>query len=228
MKLAVARLGEVPYAQALALQLSLRERLQKGDPSAGWVLCLEHPPTVTLGKRGKDADLISPAFLESRGVPVFRIDRGGEVTYHGPGQLVIYPIIRLADLDLGVVDLIRGMAKCLSDTLAEFGVEAEYSVENPGVWTLETPSRKIASVGMRISGGVSMHGAAINLTNDMTPFSWIVPCGMPEAPLVNLQALNADVSLETFREAFLTRFGEFLGVEWDAASLELPEPTEPD
>ena len=222
MQLGLARLGVVPYGQALALQLQLRERLQQGESTPGWVLCLEHPSTVTLGKRGKDHDLVSPQFLQSKGVPVYRIDRGGEATYHGPGQLVIYPVLRLADLKLGVVDLIRGMAGCLSDALAEFGVGAAYDVEHPGVWTTQEPPQKIASVGMRVSGGVSIHGAAINVVNDMTPFQWIVPCGMPEAALVNLQTMSPETTLEDFREAFLGRFGEFLGVEWVDADVELP------
>lgn len=227
MKLSVARLGVVPYGQALALQLALRERLQKGEATSGWVICVEHPPTVTLGKRGQLEHLISPTNLDANGVEVFRIDRGGEATFHGPGQLVIYPVLRLADFNIGVVDLIRGLAGSLSATLAEHhGIQGHYDVKHPGVWTDETPSRKIASVGMRVSGGVTTHGAAINLVNDMSPFGWIVACGMPEAPMIRLQDVDPDATLPEFRERFLKHFGEFLEVDWVEAEVELPTPAD--
>lgn len=224
MKLVVARLGVVPYGQALALQLELRQKLQAGSEESGFLLLLEHPPTVTLGKRGKEADLVSPGFLSSKGVEVFRIDRGGEATYHGPGQLVVYPILRLADFGIGVVDLIRGLAGSLCDSLgALYGISARYDVEHPGVWTTDEPSRKMGSVGMRVSGGVTTHGAALNLSNDMAPFSWIVPCGMPDAPMIRLAQLVGPVDFQAFQDDFVERFAEFLGADAVADDVALPE-----
>lgn len=225
MKLVVARPGVVPYGQALALQLELRQKLQAGSEESGFLLLLEHPPTVTLGKRGKEVDLVSPAYLAEKGVEVFRIDRGGEATYHGPGQLVVYPILRLADFGIGVVDLIRGLAGSLCDSLeALYGVQARYDVDHPGVWTLEEPSRKMGSVGMRVSGGVTTHGAALNLRNDMAPFGWIVPCGMPDAPMVSLAQVVESPDFEAFREDFVQRFVAFLNASAEERELPLPPP----
>lgn len=218
-------LGTVPYGQALALQLEIRSKLQ-GDllPWDGVLITLQHPPTVTLGKRGREEDLIGRDFLKERGVELFRIDRGGEATYHGPGQLVVYPVFKLEPLGLGVVDLVRGLASALGRSLKEWGVGAEYDVEHPGLWTNdETPSRKIASVGMRVSGGVSTHGAAINLNNDMIPFGSIVACGMPNAPMSRLRDyLSGPVDLDLFTERVVDEFVTGFGWEIKKGTLELP------
>lgn len=222
----LARPGLLPYGQALALQLLLRERLKSGaaGESVGYLLCLEHPPVVTLGKRGKLDDVFGIDSLKSRGTEFFQIDRGGEATYHGPGQLVIYPVLKLDSLGIGVVDLIRGLAASLADTLAEYGLEAAYDKEHPGLWTVDSPPRKIASVGMRVSGGVTTHGAAINLVNDLTPFSLFVPCGMPGAPLTRLQDyVDEPVVLEEFTDRFLLHFQTFLNQPFEPVELQLPD-----
>lgn len=186
----VLEYGVVPYGQALALQYALRDRLIDGevpDDRAGYLVCLEHPPVVTLGKRGERDHLLELDTLREDGVELFPIDRGGEATYHGPGQLVIYPIVELSRLDLGVVDIVHGLADCIAEAFADFDVASDYDDDHPGVWTTdETPSRKLASVGMRVRRGVTTHGAAVNLVNDMRPFSYIVPCGMPDAPMARL------------------------------------------
>lgn len=219
------RPGLLPYGQALALQLSLRAKLQEeeADESIGYLLLVEHPPVVTLGKRGRLEDLFGLQDLKERGTEIFRIDRGGEATYHGPGQLVIYPVLRLNSIGLGVVDLIRGMAASLAETLEEYGVKAKYDCDHPGLWTVDTPARKIASVGMRVSGGVTTHGAALNLTNDLTPFSLFVPCGMPGAPLTRLQDYQENpVDIAAFSDRFLVHFARFLEVEFQEITLALP------
>ena len=230
--LGLARLGAVPYGQALALQHRLRDRLaeRRGADPSGWVLTLEHPPTVTLGKRGKPEHLSNPQWLADRGVEIFRIDRGGEATYHGPGQLVVYPIVDLDRLGLGVVDLIRGVAGCLSEAMAEYGIAASYDLDHPGVWTdtsdLDPVRRKVASVGMRVQRGVTTHGAAINLMNDMTPFTMIVPCGMPNAPMARLADLadGHEVTVDDFADRFLAHLGRFLERGFEPAQIALPEP----
>lgn len=221
--LKLVRLTSVPYGQALALQLRLRERLKEGEPGPGWLVALEHPPTVTLGKRGKPEHLVSRDALRERGVEVYQIDRGGEATYHGPGQLVIYPIVRLDDLGIGVVDLIRGLANSLSNTLREYGVESSYDTDHPGVWTDDEVPRKIASVGMRVSRGVTTHGAAVNLLNDMLPFTLIVACGMPNAPMARLADIaDTELTLDDFLDRFLVYFAEFLGQEIEEATVSMP------
>lgn len=213
----------VPYGQALALQHQLRDRLIESDDGAGWVLTLEHPPTVTLGKRGTLDALAAPHTLHENDVEVFQIDRGGEATYHGPGQLVIYPVLRLNSLGLGVVDLIRGLADSISKTLESYGVSANYDADHPGVWTDDAVPRKIASVGMRVSRGVTTHGAAVNLTNEMLPFTWIVPCGMPNAPMACLCDISSrEVSVAGFTDELMSNFKDFLGCSWRHATVSMP------
>ena len=223
-------LDEVPYGQALALQLQLRAQLQampEGQGPLGYVLCLEHPSTITLGKRGKVEDVLGRHLMQHNGVSLFQIDRGGEATAHEPGQLVIYPILRLSEVGMGVVDLIRGMAGCLASTLEHWGIDARYNAEAPGLWTnhdgVET---KIASVGMRVSRGVSTHGAAINLTNTMASFQYIVACGMPEAPMKSVRQLLSDtsqpLSRQAFQERFLASFAQLLDAHWVPQRPNLP------
>ncbi len=224
------RPGLVPYGQALAWQHQLRERLRQGtagDP-AGYLFCLEHPPVVTLGKRGSLDAIFGLEKLRDRGTEFYKIERGGEATYHGPGQLVVYPVVDLDAVDHGVVDIVRGLARCLAQTLDEFDVGAEYDPDHPGLWTNDRePQRKIASVGMRASGGVSTHGAAINLTNDLTPFSLFVPCGMPNAPMTRLvDWTDKDVDVDDFIDRFLPRFSTFM--DRDFQPVELPPPPESD
>lgn len=220
--------GLMPYGQALAWQLELRRALQQGEAhdEVGYLLVLEHPPVVTLGRRGKLDDIFGLAQLEAQGTQFFKIDRGGEATYHGPGQLVIYPVVKLDALKIGVVDLVRGLAGALAETTAEYGVEATYDVEHPGLWTKDEPARKLASVGMRVSGGVSTHGAAINLVNDLRPFSFFVACGMPNAPITRLaDYLDEALEMGEFVERFLGHFSSFLGRSFEALELE-PPPVE--
>jgi lipoyl(octanoyl) transferase len=230
--LGLLKLGTIPYGQALAFQKTMRERLrrpreERDDDHIGYVVALEHPPVVTLGKRGSFDDLIDHRWLVDKGVEIFKIDRGGEATYHEPGQLVVYPIIRLDQLGMGVVDLIRGLAACLAETVATYGVESGYDCDHPGLWTTdEEPARKLGSVGMRVQGGVTTHGAAINLVNEMIGFSKIVACGMPNAPMARLADYcpERDLKLDAFRDDFLGRFEQFVEVELIPTGVELPAP----
>ena len=224
------RPGLIPYGQALAWQLELRERLIDGeahDP-VGYLLCLQHPPVVTLGKRGSIDDIFGLNQLKQRNTEFYKIDRGGEATYHGPGQLVIYPVMRLDATDFGVVDVIRGMAGCLAEALDEFGIGAAYDPDHPGLWTTDRePHRKIASVGMRVSGGVTTHGAAINLVNDLTPFSLFVPCGMPNAPMTRLvDWTDEEVTVDDFADRFLEHFNAFLGESFEPFEMDPPDEGE--
>jgi lipoyl(octanoyl) transferase len=201
--------GEVPYGQALAQQYALRDGLapDKFMPDdrapvappdipgagdiAGYLLVVEHPPVVTLGKRSDTSHLLDRDRLRDHGIEIFEIDRGGEATFHNPGQLVMYPVLRLQDFGLGVVDVVRGLADAISGLCAEYDVRAGYDPDDPGVWTDPDGGeirRKIASVGMRVQRGVSTHGTAINLVNDTAPFSWIRACGRRDAPMANLKS----------------------------------------
>lgn len=226
------RLPVVPYGQALALQLQLRERLQTrtghDGESVGYLLVLQHPPVITLGKRGTVSALSAPGWVREQGIEVYKIDRGGEATYHGPGQMVVYPIVRLDELGMGVADLVRGLASCIGAVLEKNGVSAAYDPEIPGLWTQgEALSRKIASVGMRVSGGVTTHGAAVNLVNDMTAFQMFTPCGMPGAPMARLldyRAADEDAGAlyESFENDFIAQFETFTARALEPLQVELP------
>lgn len=171
----VCRLGLVPYEQAVALQERLRE-MRQAQRIPDTLLLLEHPPVYTRGRRSAEDELsLGEAFYASKGIQVLCTDRGGRVTYHGPGQLVGYPIMALTD----VIGHLRAMERAIIDALALEGIEARSrSQEGPdwtGVWVQD---RKIASLGVHVQRGVSTHGFAVNVDNDLTPFSWVVPCGL--------------------------------------------------
>lgn len=173
--LSVCHLGVVPYREALAVQHATRGRRQ-ADEIGDTVLVLEHPPVYTRGRRSVDGELsLGGDFYRARGIEVVDTDRGGRVTYHGPGQLVGYAIMRVSDIGRHL----RTMEDAIVQALALEGIEARSRcAEGPdytGVWVQD---RKIASIGVHISRGVSTHGFAINVTNDLEPFDWIVPCGL--------------------------------------------------
>ncbi len=222
----VFRLGEIPYGQALALQLQLRRQVYESEVP-GFVLLLQHPPVITLGKRGKVEDIFNAKKLGEIGAELFKIDRGGEATYHCPGQLVIYPILSLPRVKLGVVDLVRGLSKALAETVDDVaGLKIHYDTDLPGLWTDETPSRKMASVGMRVSSKVSTHGAAINISSDLIPFSYFAACGMSHSPMTRLDDYGELTDLKAFEDQFLKNFEELLGIPFVLGECALPDPTD--
>jgi lipoate-protein ligase B len=168
----VCELGLVPYREALSLQEAVRAARQ-ADAVPDVLLLLEHPPVYTRGRRTEPGELpFADDWYAARGIEIVDVDRGGKLTYHGPGQLVGYPIVRLG----GVVEFLRTMESAIVGTLAGEGIEARGADERPtGVWVGE---RKIASLGIHVQRRVSTHGFAINVENDLEPFTWIVPCGL--------------------------------------------------
>jgi lipoyl(octanoyl) transferase len=207
----VCRLGTVPYRAALAMQERIRERrIAQELPDV--VLLLEHPPVYTRGRRSSEDELaLGEAFYRARGIEVVETDRGGRVTYHGPGQLVGYPIMRTADVGTHL----RRMEAAIIGALADERVEARSRCgEGPdytGVWVED---RKIASIGVHVSRGVSTHGFAVNVDVDLDPFSWVVPCGLPDVQMTSVEhELPAGRGLEDGRfEALVAqRFCEVHG-----------------
>jgi lipoyl(octanoyl) transferase len=174
-------LGRIGYRDAWERQRALAHARAAGA-IGDQLLLLEHPPVLTLG-RGADEShvLASTAMLEARGIELLRVERGGEVTYHGPGQLVAYPIIRLADRGLLLRPFVRALEGALVDTCAAFGVEADRREGHPGCWVdPDGPiPRKIGALGIRIERGTSYHGIALNVDVDLADFALINPCGMP-------------------------------------------------
>jgi lipoate-protein ligase B len=201
----VCRLGTVEYRAALALQQSLRDRVQAGELS-DVLLLLDHPPVYTLGRRSGPEDLpMGEDWYRAQGIDVVSSDRGGRLTYHGPGQLVGYPIMRIADVPAFVCAIERAIVAAL----AREGIAARTREGHQftGVWVGE---RKIASIGLHVSRGVTTHGLAINVDNDLQPFEWVVPCGMAEVRMTS-------VSAETRRGGHLASFQESLAEELCAA-----------
>lgn len=175
-QLLVANLGLVPYGEALELQRSVAAARISGEVSEDVLLLLEHPPVVTLGRASKTAHLVSsPEFLAARGVELFEVERGGDVTFHGPGQLVGYPVIDLKRHRQDLHWYLRQVEAALILTLAELGIPAERNPGYTGVWT---NGRKIASIGVHSRDWVTWHGFALNVTTDLSYFDLIVPCGI--------------------------------------------------
>lgn len=197
MYIHLLQLGRIPYGEGLAIQkrvIDARKQGLIGDT----LLLLEHPPVLTLGRNSHRSNVLaSDEFLASRGVELHEINRGGDVTYHGPGQLVGYPIVDLrGDLPgkkgphLGPVDFVRMLEEVLIRVCNDFGVMAQRIARRTGVWTIAGGSieeKKIAAIGVHVSQGVTSHGFALNVTTDLRDFDWIVPCGITDRTVTSLE-----------------------------------------
>jgi lipoate-protein ligase B len=183
----VRRLGRVPYADALALQEELRAELASGQ-GGDTVLLLEHPDVVTFGRGAKDGNaLASDSQLRERGYEVFRVSRGGDVTWHGPGQLVGYPILDLRRHGEDVHRYLRDLEAVLIGTLADFGIESLRREGFAGVWL--DARRKIASIGVGVRAWRTLHGFALNVDCDLARFGAIVPCGLAGVEMVSMASV---------------------------------------
>jgi lipoyl(octanoyl) transferase len=179
----VCHLGSVPYRDGLAIQEQLRAHRQ-ADELPDTLLLLEHPPVYTRGRRSGADDLpFGPDYYRAKGIEVHVTDRGGKLTYHGPGQLVGYPIMRIDD----VHRYLRTMEHAILGALAREGIAARSrhteGIDYTGVWVAE---RKIASIGVHVSRGVTTHGFAVNVHNDLEPFSWVTACGLPDVTMTSV------------------------------------------
>ncbi len=192
MFIQVLNLGRVPYETALQLQRTLLE-MRKADRIGNTLLLLEHPPVITLGRNAQlDNVLASPEFLAQLGVELFEIDRGGDVTFHGPGQLVAYPIFDLRSFEpkVGAVEFVRRLEEVLIRTCGDFGIGTQRIKGLTGVWTYalrNKPEAKIAAIGVHISRGVTTHGFALNVSTDLDFFTLIVPCGIAGKPVTSME-----------------------------------------
>jgi lipoyl(octanoyl) transferase len=201
-------LGRVPYGEAVDLQLRLREALKRGEGDEH-LLLLEHSHVYTLGRNAHREDVLaSPEWLAARGIEVARCDRGGQVTYHGPGQLVGYPILDLSPDRRDVRRYVRDLADALVRTLADFGIAAQPGAEQAtiGVWAGEA---KVASLGVHLSRWLTTHGFALNVTTDLSYFAAIVPCGLSGVEMASIASLSGRrPSLAEVAEACAGRFAE--------------------
>jgi lipoyl(octanoyl) transferase len=201
-------LGRVPYGEALELQRSIAKDRISGAIPQDVLLLLEHPPVVTLGRSSKEKHLMaSPDFLASRGVELFEVERGGDVTFHGPGQLVGYPIIDLKRHRLDLHWYLRRIEQALIDTLADYNIPGERNPTFTGVWTR---GKKIASIGVHARDWVTWHGFALNVTTDLSFFDLIVPCGIPGVVMTSIaRELGAEeVSGQDVRDRVTAKFAD--------------------
>jgi len=231
-KVLVVRCGLVPYEEARVAQRWLEEARQESEiPDV--LLLLEHQPVYTRGRRSTEEELpMRPEWYEMQGIEVHDTDRGGRVTYHGPGQLVAYPIVSLKPYDDDVHEYVRRLERVAIEALAEHGVAARTIDGLTGVWTegnpptggrrddMSTPAphigpstekgaRKIGSIGVHVSRGVTTHGLAVNVNNDLQPFEWVVACGIDNCRVTSLsRELGAEQDLDSFTDTVAARFGE--------------------
>jgi lipoyl(octanoyl) transferase len=215
----VRRLGVVPYARALESQRALVED-RRANRVKDLLLLVEHPPVVTLGVR-KDISrshiLATDAMLLSQGIEIHETGRGGDVTYHGPGQIVGYPIIDLNPDRLDVHRYVRDLEEVLIRAVSDFGVRGERVKGLSGVWV---GNDKVAAIGVRISRWITSHGFALNVTTDLDAFKWIVPCGIEGRGVTSLQRLGARAAQLQVEARLIARFAEV----FDAKMLELKPP----
>ena len=208
-KCCLRELGRTDYAAALELQRQLIARRQQGlVPDQ--LLLLEHPHVITMGRNGHAGNLLASAEVLSRaGIAFYPTDRGGDVTYHGPGQLVGYPILDLREWKRDVGAYVRGVEQAIIDTLADYGISAGRIPKLTGVWADDC---KIAAIGVHISRWVTSHGFALNVSTDLSFFQYIVPCGLTK-PVTSMAALGVQVGLHEVGQTLATHFGRVFDCE---------------
>jgi len=212
----VVQLGQIDYSTGLRLQQKLVE-LRKAGTVGDVLLLLEHTPVITLGRNADSSNiLLSRDELAERGVEVFQCDRGGDVTFHGPGQIVGYPIFDLRGFEspsrrrntLGVIDYVRALEEVLIRTCADFAIPTRRVVGLTGVWTESQPEAKVAAIGVHISRSVTSHGFALNVNADLAYFDLIVPCGISSKPVTSLQReLGRELDVASVAESISRNFG---------------------
>lgn len=203
----VLDVGRMEYGECLALQHRLRDLRARGE-GADTLIVVEHPPVATLGRRGDPKEVFDPT------LPVFTIDRGGKATYHGPGQLVLYPIMHLGENNRDVRAWVVHLEEFVVRMLAAFGIAAKPRIDSPGVWT-DATGKKIASIGIAIQGWVSTHGIALNVDLDLREFERIDPCGLGAAVMTSMRAEGSPATMDEVR-AWAARHGPEHFATWRA------------
>jgi lipoate-protein ligase B len=207
------------YQDALELQRALVNAKITGALSRDVVLLLEHPHVFTVGRRGSRENLLAAEdFLESRKIRVMHVERGGDITYHGPGQLVVYPIIDLKGIRWRVTDFVQASEDVMIRAVAEWGIAAGRNSMNRGVWV---GNAKIGNVGIAVRKGISFHGFALNVNVSTEPFGWINPCGLKEIQVASMeQVLAGEIPIDQVRQVVVRHIQEVFGVELQKVSLE--------
>jgi len=213
-----AHLGTLEYQQAWDLQLRLAQEIRDGQ-RPNTLLLLEHPPVFTKGRLSKTEHvLLTPEALQEKGIPIYETDRGGQVTFHGPGQLIAYPVVNLREWG-GPLKYVRTLERIIIGTLADFDVAAELVEGLTGVWVGDA---KIAAIGVKISRGVAYHGFSINVNTDLSYYDYIIPCGIEDHPVTSMaQLLGHAVDTEEVRYSLTYHFGQGMGFKMAEADLSI-------
>jgi|GEM_PF-396634 len=217
-------LGEMSYGDALARQFTMRDEILAGQHLGGLIL-LSHPPTITVGRHGNEEHvLLAHEGRATDGVSVHRVDRGGDVTYHGPGQLVGYPIVDLTALGMGGVRrYVQRLSLVLQRVLNTWGIEASWDEKAPGLWV---GPNKIAAFGVHVHRRITTHGFSLNVCPDMSHFDWIVPCGLHDRGVTSIRCLIGEKSpsLEQVVERVRAEFAWVFGIRWAGGNDRLSHP----
>jgi lipoyl(octanoyl) transferase len=217
----IVRLGRMPYAEALELQRAVARARIAGSIPQDVLLLVEHEPVVTMGRTAKQQNLTASAeLLGARGVQLFEVERGGDVTYHGPGQLVGYPIVDLKRHRQDLHWYLRQVEEALILAIGEHGISGERSAGYTGVWTRGVvggdshPPRKLASIGVHARDWVTWHGFALNVTTELSYFDLIVPCGIPGVDMTSMsRELGAPVAMRDAEDAAVRGFGSVFSLD---------------
>ena len=208
----------IDYREAWRLQGKLLRARKERRLEYDIVLFLEHPPVFTLGRRGgRECILVSDAFLEKSGVEVIQVERGGNVTFHGPGQLVVYPIVDLHTARIKVVDFVAGLEEVMLRTAENWSISAERNSANRGIWV---GRNKMGSIGIAVRRGISFHGLALNVQTDLTAFSWIQPCGLQDVSMTTMQQESAyKFTMQQVRAVLKKQFEAVFGIKFVSKEL---------
>jgi lipoate-protein ligase B len=211
-------LGLMDYQQAWTLQQKLVCARVEKNFDRDVMLFLQHPAVFTLGRRGgRDNLLVSEAYLRDAGIPVIQVERGGLITFHGPGQIVVYPIVNLHAGRIGVKDFVASMEEAMLQTAAAWGIAAVRNPVNSGIWV---GSQKMGSIGIALRKGVSFHGLALNVNLDLTPFSWIQPCGLQGVGMTSMQKeLERKLPMGEVLSVLKGGLQSALGISFESCSL---------
>lgn len=207
----IAELGTRPYRPMLDLQHRLVDERQRGTLDKDTVLLLEHEPVFTLGHNGGRENLTVPdELLREKGIEVVQTERGGNITYHGPGQIIAYPIVRIHEAGLGIPEYVKCLEEVMIRAASDWGVGAERNARNHGVWV---GMRKLGSVGIAIRRGVAFHGIALNVDLSLEPFTWINPCGLAGVAMTSLREEGArGVQMSHVKDAMVRHLEAVFGV----------------
>jgi len=213
----VIDLDMMDYNEAWKLQSAIVSARVDGIIDTDIILFLEHPTVFTLGRRGGlDHLLVSEEFLKTSGIPIVHVERGGNITFHGPGQLVAYPIVNLNARRIGVVDFVEALEDVMLATVRTWGIAAERNPANRGIWV---GNNKMGSIGLAIRKGISFHGLALNVNVDLTPFSWIQPCGLQGVCMTSMkQELGRELSMDDVSAAVKKQFESVLNLNFSTIS----------